>query len=122
MTVQPEVYSIQSKVAFIASTNSGQNTIIPNNTTRPATSEIRQRQKENKDKFIDYNQANKTLKSQLINVVDEIYTRSMRDKYTGHARVTILQILTHIYDNYARISHSNIKENDFQMNEAWEPN
>ena len=99
LTAQPDVYNNQSAVAFLAPTDPGQNAIILNNANETTTAEIRRRNKENKDDFIECDQADKALKLQLICAIYEIYIRFLKDKYTGHARATILKILTHIYNN-----------------------
>ena len=122
LTVKPAVYDTQSNTQFIAPANPGQSPVIPANSTGPQITELRRQHKEQKDEFMRYDQADKALKSQLIGAVDEMYIRTLRDKYILYAKKTTLQILTHLYDNYARISQLELKENDHRMNEEWDPN
>ena len=53
-----------------------------------------------------------TLKSQLIDVFDEIYFRILCDRHTGFNNVTYLQIITHLYNHYRIISVVDIMENE----------
>jgi len=69
-----------------------------------------------------YTNTDKALKSQLIAAVDEKFIRSKRNKYVGYANVTTLQLLNHLYENYAKITRNNLCENDQRMNTAYDPN
>ena len=82
-------------------TNHGQNPTIPDGFTGPQIADIRRR---HKDQFDEFQETNRTLKIILIASIDEAYIRSLRDKYIGSTNVTTLQMLTHLYDSYARIS------------------
>ena len=62
------------------------------------------------------------MKTILIAAVDDAYIRSLRDKYIGYANVTTLEMLTHLYDSYARITQGDLDENDRRMKQAWDPN
>jgi len=55
------------------------------------------------------------LKSLLISAIDDLYIHALKDKYIGYANVTMLQILTHLYPNYAKITPINLEENDNRM-------
>ena len=62
--------------------------------------------------FFEYDSTDKDLKSLLISAVDETYIRSLRDKYIGYANITTLQMLTHLYAAYAKITEVDLEEND----------
>ena len=58
----------------------------------------------------------------LIAVVGETYILSLHDKYISYANVTTLQMLTHLYNNHARITQGYLEENDNRMKQSWDPN
>jgi len=64
----------------------------------------------------------KALKLLLIAAVDEAYIRSLHHKYVGFANVTTLQIITHFYDTYERITANDLKENDKNLHLAYDSN
>ena len=59
-----------------------------------------------------YTNTDKALKSQLITAVDEKFIRSKKNKYVGYVNVTTLQLLNHLYENYTKITHNDLREND----------
>jgi len=72
--------------------------------------------------YKEYNDTDKALKSLLISAVDDSYIRALKDKYIGYANVIMLQMLTHLYANYAKITPTNLEENDKCMKADWESN
>jgi hypothetical protein len=122
LTVKPEVYNTQSTIRFIPPTNPGSEPYIPPGATGPAMTEIRRKHKEETSEFNQYLQTDRALKSILIAAVEEAYIRSLRDKYIGYANVTTLDILSHLYQTYARITQGELEENDTKMKQQWDPN
>ena len=70
---------------------------------------------------MQYDQVDKSLKSLLIEDVDEAHIRSLRHEYVGHAQVTTLQMITHTCDAYRRITHNALKENDKRWHQVYDP-
>ena len=70
---------------------------------------------------MQYDQVDKSLKSLLIEDVDEAHIRSLRHEYVGHAQVTTLQMITHLHDAYDRIVPNALKENDQRLHQAYDP-
>ena len=122
LTVKPAVYNTQSTVTFDPSKNPGQNHTIPTGSTVLQIADIRRRHKDQFDEFQTYQQTDRTLKTILITSIDEAYIRSLRDKYIGYANVTTLQMLTHLYNSYDRISLFDLEENDKRFKQQWDPN
>ena len=58
----------------------------------------------------------------LIASIDEAYIRLLCDKYIGYANVTTLQMLTHLYNSYARISQFDLEENYKRFKQQWDSN
>ena len=46
----------------------------------------------------------------------------MRHKYVGYANVKTITILNHLYDSYARITPTDLDENDKRLKEPYDPN
>ena len=122
LTVKPAVYNTQYTVTFYPPTNPGQTPTISTVSTGLKIAEIRRRHKDQFDEFQTYQQTDRTLKMILIASIDEAYIRSLRDKYIGYANVTTLQMLTHLYNSYARISQFDLKENYKRFKQQWDPN
>ena len=112
LTVKPAVYNTQSTVVFYPPTNPGKKPTTPTGSTGLQIADIRRRHKDQFDEFQTYQQTDQTLKMILIASIDEANIRSLRDKYIGYVNVTTLQMLTHLYNSYARISQFDIEKND----------
>ena len=61
------------------------------------------------------------LKTQLLQAVDEVYIKSLCNKYTGYAAQTTKAILKYLYDAYANITASTLQENDAKMRDPLDP-
>ena len=57
----------------------------------------------------------------MIDAVDETCIRILRHKHVGYANVTILTISNHLCDCYARITPTDLEENDKGLKEAYDP-
>jgi len=122
LTVTPAVYNTQSNIPFMPPTNLGPTLMIPNNAISHQINEINCQFNRATELYKEYNDTNKALKSFLISAVDDLYIRALKDKYIGYANVTTLQMLTHLYANYAKITLTNLEENDKRMKADWNPN
>jgi hypothetical protein len=122
LTVSPAVYNTQSATAFIAPINPGPSPTIPPLSTGPQIADIRSQHDVKNALYKEYDATDKALKSLLLSTVDETYVRSLRDKYIGYANVTTLQMITHLYTSYAKISESDLEENDARMKADYDVN
>ena len=75
-----------------------------------------------KAKFHQYVALQNSLKKQLIAAVDEIYLAAISEPYIKYGNRTLLEMLTHLYTTYAKISPADLKENERKMNSPWDPN
>jgi len=122
LTVTPAVYITQSNIPFVPPTNPGPIPTIPNNATAHQINEIKRQFNRATEIYKEYNDTDKALKSLFISAVDDLYIRALKDKYIGYANVTMLQMLTHLYVNYAKITPTDLEENDKRMKADWDPN
>ena len=61
------------------------------------------------------------LKSQLLDVFEDIYFRGLRDRHTGFTSITYMQMITHLYTNYGIITAVDIMENEKRMDAPYDP-
>lgn len=122
LTVKPSVYKTQSAVAFIPPPNPGTTPTIPAGGTAAQIADARRTHAEATRSFTQYHQTDRALKTILIGAIDEAYIRSLRDKYIGYANVSTLDMLSHLYDTYARITQGALEENDQRLKQDWDPN
>ena len=61
------------------------------------------------------------LTQQVINTFDKIYTRSLRNRHTGYANVTAINIVEHLYTTYGRITSMDLEQNDIRMKAPYDP-
>ena len=61
------------------------------------------------------------LKSQLLDVFEDIYFRGLRDRHTGFTSITYMEMITHLYTNYGIISAVDIIENEKRMDSQYDP-
>ena len=62
------------------------------------------------------------LKKQLIAAVEDIYLKAISAPYVGFGSLTILQMLDHLYDVYAKILPDDLVKNTENMSAPWDPN
>ena len=56
-----------------------------------------------------------TFKSQFVSVFEDAYLEMLRNAYTRYASKTTLNIITHIYTHYTRISVTDMLANDKKL-------
>ena len=59
--------------------------------------------------------ADQAIKQQILNAFDEMYTRGLRNTHTGYANITALQLITHMYTTYGKITSMDLEANDNKM-------
>ena len=59
--------------------------------------------------FNEYDRTNKALLQILLYTVDEMFIRSLRQKYVGYGLATTRTILYHLYGTYADISSTDLQ-------------
>ena len=61
------------------------------------------------------------LKSQLLDVFEDIYFRGSRDRHSGFTCITYMQTITYLYTNYGIITDVGIIGNEKLMNAPYDP-
>ena len=58
----------------------------------------------------------------LIAAVEPIYLKAISQPYVGLGNRTLWELLDHLYKTYAKITATNLKNNDKKMNAPYNPN
>ena len=59
---------------------------------------------------------NKDLRKKLLEAVEDIYIRDLREKYFGYGNLTCLKVINNLKANYYRITPADLKLNTVRMN------
>lgn len=115
LTVTPQVFNTLSTIPFVMPVNPGTiPPIIPSITWLQVTAAVDQHKRQ-KTIFYEVQATNSILKSILLNVWDDIYFSALKNQYIGYNNVTILQLLTHLYDNYGDVNDQIFEDNDKEI-------
>jgi hypothetical protein len=68
-----------------------------------------------------YYTTDNALRQQLIAACPNRFINALNDPEFGYNNVTTLQLLTHLWNTYGRITSSDLDENDKRLNKAWHP-
>jgi hypothetical protein len=113
LTVPVDIYATLSNTAWVAPINPGvAPPAIAANASAAQVAANHNRYNNNLRVFRLYNNVQNALKQQLLAAIDDIYVRTLCNMHTGYTRVTVLQILTHLYTTYGRLTPMAMQEND----------
>ena len=115
LTVSDAVYATHSGTPFVAPENPGPLPILPPGATQHVISETVRQFNERKRIWQEFGDVSQALKQQLLNAVDDIYVRTLRNRLTGFTSVTVRQLLEHLHLTYGRITPNDLIVNDNKM-------
>ena len=119
LTVKPTIYATISATAFATPINPAPPVLT--GLTGPQISAANRRYDADRKKFADYVALQNALKKQLIAAVEDIYLEAISAPYVGFGNLTILQMLDHLYDIYAKILPDDLVKNTENMSAPWDP-
>ena len=122
LTVTPEVYNTLSDTEFIPPINPGPHVDYPEEGTQYQIRAAERAHEEETKLFQQYNACDKALKQMLIGAVDSMFLTAVCDPHVGFANITTLELLTHLYRTYGRITDVDLRKNQEVLNEAFDPN
>jgi hypothetical protein len=122
LTLEPAVLNTLSATPFVIPLNPGPSAIIPAVATGHVIASLQKAHKDATTAFHQFLNVDKALKQQLIEAVDDIYLKALRNKYVGFSNQTFLTMMAHLYLHYAKISPSDLTLNDKAMKKAYDPN
>ena len=56
----------------------------------------------------------------LLNIFEDVYLKGLKNRHTGYATVTTLELLHHLYNRYGVIIPNDIDDNDKRMKEPYD--
>ena len=122
LTLTPAVYATICPHPWIPPVNPGIQAVIPNGSTNSQITSLNRAFDTEFAIYADFIAVGNALKKQLLAAVDDIYLCSLKMPYIGYGNVTVLQLLTHLYVTYAKISPGDLEENEKRMKTAYDPN
>ena len=114
-------YQLFTGHAFALPINPGAVPVIPAGATAAHTGEIVRQHAENLRIFQETQRTDQALKQQLLNAIDEMYTRGLRNAHTGYSNVTTFGLLTHLYNTYGSVTSMDLEQNDICMKQPYDP-
>ena len=115
LILPPKQYKRLSGTAFILLPNPGQTAHVPAWTAQTKKNRVLRKYTDQRRLYDEYRTVDTALKNQLIVVFDNPYLVTFKNGYTGYATRFTMDLLTHLYKNYARISPSYMASNDERL-------
>lgn len=122
LTVTPEVYNTLSEVEFVPPPNPGPTVEYPDNATQYQIQATNKAYEKAAKLFNEYDACDRALKQLLLGAVDDMFINALCDRHVGYANVTTLDMLTHLYDTYGKITEIDLNKNQEVMNEPFDHN
>ena len=72
--------------------------------------------------FKQYDATNRALKQQLLVCVDDMFVNALSDTHVGYANASTLDLLSHLYISYAKITDGDLEDNKETMGAAYDVN
>jgi ribosomal protein S17E len=122
LTITSAEYNALSATEFIPPKNPGATPTIPYAATDSQLATLLQEHKAATNLFKEYIATDKELKQQVIAAVDTMYLKTLRNRITGFATATTLEVLAHLYTAYGRLTPADLQGNDTCLRQPYDPN
>jgi hypothetical protein len=122
VTVTPAIYNTLSAHPFDTPPNPGTSPVFPAEATGPQIANIRVIFQEEFYAFKKYMDVCNTISAIIIEVIAPMYLATLRLPYVGLGTRTPLQLLAHLYTNYAKITPADLDANDRNMKQPCDVN
>ena len=122
LTVAPAVFNTLSATAFVPPVNPGPLPHYPPGATQFQIQATNATHATNTRLFKQYDATDRALKQQLLGCVDDMFVNALSDPHVGYANVSTLDLLTHLYTSYARITDGDLEDNKEIMGAAYDVN
>jgi hypothetical protein len=118
----PEKYLLKSNnVPFIAPVNPGPNPEHEHGATQHQINENNRQHNLRHAEWHIYCATDDALRTQIINATPHSYLRAMEHREDGFGRRTALELLTHLWTRYGKITEEMLNDNLVHMMRAWHP-
>jgi hypothetical protein len=122
VTVTPAIFDTLSAAPFVIPPNPSTAPIFPADATGPQIANLRQVFKEEFASFKRYMDVCNAISALIIEVIDPVYLATLRLPYVGIGTRTPLELLAHLYSNYANITPSDLEQNGLAMQQPCDVN
>jgi hypothetical protein len=121
LVVSPAKYVLSAQVQFVPPPAPGAAPVhLPTATGAQITKENQQFLADHKE-FTLYTLTEAKLKQQVLQAVPTTYTNALKDKFIGFANVSTLDILTHLHNDYGKITTHDLDLNIKKLHLKWSP-
>jgi hypothetical protein len=122
LTISHERYlELSDGVPFIAPVNPNIAPVHPANATGPMIAEINRQHLVDVQIFRTYKETDKALRQQLIAAVQDDYISGLCHPVVGYGKTTCLQLLTHLWTHFGKITADELEKNRVGMRMPWDP-
>ena len=121
LALQPGTYTVLTGRVFVPPSNPGPTANLPGGLTGPQINEHIREYEQQLKIWKQYNTVEQALKQQLIASFDDIYFKSVSNRHTGFASLTLLKMLQHLYDTYGDLTPTELEDNDERMRSPYDP-
>ena len=122
LILSPATYATISLTAFIEPAYPGQHPAIPAGANATNTSAIICSHTEDTRQWREFKNISTALKAQLLSAVEDIYVRALRDRHVGYMNQSICNLLSHLFENYGKITQLELEDNNTKLRALWDPN
>ena len=112
LILPPKQYPCVSRTAFVLPSNPGKTAHVPAWTAPTEEKRVLCKHTEYIRLYDEYRTFDAALKNQLLTVFDDPYMSTLKNGYTGYAKRSTMDLITHLYKKYARISPLYMAAND----------
>ena len=111
LTTQPAVFNTHCVTPFVTPRNPGIHPVMPDpDPTAAILSELVRMHKHEVCLFNEYHAVNRACKKVISKLIPHKFYKSLSSRIIGFAKVTSLEILTHLISKYAELKEEDIQE------------
>ena len=121
LTVSPTIYATISNTPFVVPADPGPYPNIADGATAAQIGEATRIHAEQTMQYQQYNHVQYALCKQIQDSVDPIFLLALKEPHIGLANRTTLNLLDHLFTNYAVIHPTELSNNDNNMKKPWNP-
>ena len=107
----PSVFNTLSATPLVPPPNPGNDPIIWTVRTCPQIADTRDEHAHKTRVYKLFDSTDKAIKQFILGAVDDMFVQALHNHHIGYAKVTLLQILAHLYATYAQITAADLETN-----------
>lgn len=121
LAVPANIYLCKTGFLWVSPTNPGAQPIIPPNASAPQRSAIEKQHTKELRVWRLHHNVDKALKQMLLGAVNPMYIEAQSNRITGLATISTLQLLTHLFTVYGKITANDIADNNKNLRKPYDP-